>query len=171
MLKTIAKFLKILNSDAAPGQISLGFAFAMVAGFTPLMSLHNLIVLFLVLVLRVNLASFLLGLALFSTLAFALDPLFHRLGLALLTAPALEALWTTLYNSTLWRLERFNNSIVMGSLTVSLALFAPVVVMGNLLVRQYRDHVMQWVLRSRLMQAFQASKLYGYYQSVSGWEG
>lgn len=171
MFKTIAKFLKILNSDAAPGQISLGFAFAMVAGFTPLMSLHNLIVLFLVLVLRVNLASFLLGLALFSALAFALDPLFHRLGLALLTAPALEALWTTLYNSTLWRLERFNNSIVMGSLAVSLALFAPVVGMGNLLVRQYRDHVMQWVLRSRLMQAFQASKLYGYYQSVSGWGG
>ena len=46
MLKTFAKFLKILNSDAAPGQISLGFAFAMIAGLTPLMSLHNLVVLF-----------------------------------------------------------------------------------------------------------------------------
>ena len=171
MLKTIAKFLKILNSDAAPGQISLGLAFAMIAGFTPLMSLHNLIVLILVLVLRVNLSSFLLGLALFSTLAFALDPLFHRIGLAVLTAPALEGLWTTLYNSTLWRLERFNNSIVMGSLVVSLALFVPFIVIGNLLVQKYRDHLLQWILRSRVMQAFQASKLYGYYQSMSGWGG
>jgi uncharacterized protein (TIGR03546 family) len=143
----------------------------MIAGFTPLMSLHNLIVLLLVLVLRVNLSSFLLGLALFSALAFALDPLFHRIGLAVLTAPALEGLWTTLYNSTLWRLERFNNSIVMGSLIVSLALFVPFIVIGNLLVQKYREYLLQWVLRSRVMQAFRASKLYGYYQSVSGWGG
>lgn len=169
MLKTVAKFLKILNSDAEPGQISLGFAFAMIAGFTPLMSLHNLLVLLLVLFLRVNLSSFLLGLALFSALAFALDPLFHQIGLAILTLPALNGLWTTLYNSTLWRLERFNNSIVMGSLVVSLTLFVPMVVFGNVLVRKYREHVLQWVMQTRIMQAFQASKLFGYYQSVSGW--
>lgn len=169
MLKTIAKFLKILNSDAEPGQISLGFAFAMIAGFTPLMSLHNLLVLLLILFLRVNLSSFLLGLALFSTLAFALDPLFHQIGLAILTLPALSDLWTALYNSALWRLERFNNSIVMGSLIVSLALFVPMVLVGNVLVRRYREHVLQWVMRTRVMQAFQASKLFGYYQSVSGW--
>lgn len=169
MLRTVAKFLKILNSDAEPGQISLGFAFAVIAGFTPLMSLHNLIVLLFVLFLRVNLSAFLLGLALFSALAFALDPLFHRLGLAILTLPALNQFWTALYNWTLWRLERFNNSIVMGSLVVSLALFAPMVVVGNRLVVKYREHVLRWVMSSRIMQAFQASKLFGYYQSVSGW--
>ena len=169
MLQTVAKFLKILNSDAEPGQISLGFAFAMIAGFTPLMSLHNLLVLLLVLFLRVNLSAFLLGLALFSVLAFALDPLFHQIGLTILTLPALNELWTALYNLTLWRLERFNNSIVMGSLVVSLALFVPMVVAGNILVRKYREHVLQWVMRTRFMQAFQASKLFSYYQSVSGW--
>ena len=169
MLQTVAKFLKILNSDAEPGQISLGFAFAMIAGFTPLMSLHNLFVLLLVLFLRVNLSSFLLGLALFSALAFALDPLFHQIGLAILTLPALNGLWTALYNSTLWRLERFNNSIVMGSLVVSLALFVPMVAIGNLLIRKYREHVLQWVMRTKIMQAFKASKLFGYYQTVSGW--
>lgn len=169
MLRTVAKFLKILNSDAEPGQISLGFAFAMIAGFTPLMSLHNLVVLLLVLVFRVNLSAFLLGLALWTGLAYALDPLFHQVGLAVLTAPALQGLWTSLYNMTLWRLERFNNSIVMGSLVVSLVLFIPLVLIGNLLVRKYRDHVLQWVMRTRLMQAFQASKLFGYYQSATGW--
>jgi uncharacterized protein (TIGR03546 family) len=169
MLRTIAKLLKVLNSDTEPGQISLGFAFAMVAGFPPLMSLHNLLVLLFVLILRVNLSAFLLGLALCSALAFALDPLFHQIGLAILTAPALSSPWTELYNSTLWRLERFNNSVVMGSLVVSLALFVPMVLVGNALVLRYREHVLQWVMRSRIMQAFQASKLFGYYQSVSGW--
>lgn len=169
MLRTVAKFLKILNSDDDPGQITLGFAFALVAGFTPLLSLHNLAVLFLVLMLRVHLASFLLGLALFSGLAFALDPLFHRIGLAVLTSPALEGLWTALYASTLWRLERFNNSIVMGSLVVSLALFTPMVLIGNVLVRTYRERVLRWVMQTRLMQALQAGKLFGMYHSASGW--
>jgi uncharacterized protein (TIGR03546 family) len=168
-VRTLAKFLKILNSDAAPGQISLGFGFAMIAGLTPVISLHNLVVLFLVLVLRVNLSSFLLGFALFSGLSFALDPLFHRIGLTVLTAPALEGFWTALYNSTLWRLERFNNSVVMGSLIVSLSLFAPLVLIGNRLVQAYRDHILTWVKSTRLMQVFRLSKLHEYYETVSGW--
>ena len=44
MLRLIARFLKVLNSETNPGQISLGFYFAMVAGLTPLLSLHNLVV-------------------------------------------------------------------------------------------------------------------------------
>ncbi|MEJ2231585.1 MAG: TIGR03546 family protein, partial [Nitrospirales bacterium] len=123
MIKLLAKLLRVLNSETDPGQISLGLCFAMVAGLTPLLSLHNLVVLLLVLVLRVNLSAFLLGLALFTGIAYLLDPLFHSLGLAILTAPALQELWTALYQSIWWRIERFHNSIVMGSLTFSLVLF------------------------------------------------
>ncbi len=171
MLQMLASLLKVLNSETEPGQISLAFCFAMIAGFTPFWSLHNLLVLFLVLVIRVNLSAFLLGLGVFSGLAVALDPLFHRIGLAVLTAPWLEGLWTALYNSTLWRLERFNNSIVMGSLVVSLALCAPLYAALNWAVRRYRERVMQWVLKTRIMQAFTASRFYQLYQNVSGWGG
>ncbi len=125
MLTALAKLLKVLNSETDPGQISLAFCFAMVAGFTPFFSLHNLLVLLLVLVLRVNLSAFSLGTAAFSILAFALDPLFHQVGLAALTAEGLRGLWTTLYNQTLWRVERFNNSVVLGSLIASIVLFLP----------------------------------------------
>ena len=34
MLNTLAKFLKILNSETRPGQISLALAFSMIVGFT-----------------------------------------------------------------------------------------------------------------------------------------
>jgi len=171
MLRMIAKLIKVLNSDANPGQISAALGFAMIAGFTPFWSLHNLIILLLVLVLRVNLSAFLLGLAFFSGLAFGLDPLFDRLGLWVLTADALNPLWTAMYNQTLWRLERFNNTIVTGSLLTSLVLFAPLVVLSNLLIRQYRSRVMIWVQRTRFLQAIKASKFYGYYKTVSGWGG
>ncbi len=151
MIRAAIKLLRVIGSETEPGQISLGFAFALIAGFTPLVSLHNLLVLFLILVLRVNLSAFFLGLAFFSGVAYLLDPVFHRIGLAVLTAGSLEGLWTTLYNSTLWRLERFNNSIVMGSLVVSLALFVPFYLLSNQLILKYREHVLAWVQKTKLV--------------------
>src|SRR5215216_3444231 len=136
MIRMTAQLLKVLNSETEPGQISLAFCFAMVAGFTPFMSLHNLIVLFLVLVIRVNLSAFLLALAVLKAVGFALDPMFHRIGVGILTMPSLEPLWTSLYNSTIWRIEHFNNSIVMGSLVASLVLFVPLYLVSNRLIRQ-----------------------------------
>lgn len=151
MIRSVYKLLRVISSETEPGQISLGFAFALIAGFTPLLSLHNLLVLFLILVLRVNLSAFFLGLAFFSGVAYLLDPLFHRIGLAVLTAGSLEGLWTALYNSTLWRLERFNNSIVMGSLIVSLLLFVPLYLASNRLILKYREHLLAWVQKTRLI--------------------
>jgi len=171
MLKLIAKFLKILNSDAEPGQISLAFCLAMVAGLTPLLSLHNLLVLLLACLLRANLAAFFLGLLAFTGVAYLFDPLFNQLGLALLTAAPLHSLWTSLYNLTLFRLENFNNSIVMGSLVVSLVLFVPMFLLFNLLIRKYRENLLGWVMKSRLMKLFLASKLYRLYQTVTGLGG
>ncbi|MEN8135132.1 MAG: TIGR03546 family protein [Thermodesulfobacteriota bacterium] len=171
MLKLIAKFLKVLNSEAEPGQISLAFCLAMVVGLTPLMSLHNILVLFLVCVLRANLSAFLLGVFAFTGVAYLLDPLFSQLGIVLLTAGTLKSLWSSLYNITLFRLENFNNSIVMGSLVFALIVFVPMYFLFNLLITKYRDHLLRWVEKSRLMKFFLASKLYRVYKTVTGLGG
>jgi len=171
VIRAIIKLLRVLNSEAAPAQIGLALAFALIPGLTPLWSLHNLAVLLLALVLRVNLSAFLLGTAFFSGLAYLLDPLFHRVGLAVLTAPSLEGLWTGRYNSTLWRIERFNNSIVMGSLLVSLALFVPTVLALNWAIRQYRARVLARVKRLRVVQALTATKFAQMYRSYSNLGG
>jgi len=169
MIQTVANILKILNSETEPGQISLALCFAMVAGFTPFFSVHNLVIIFFILIPRVNLSTFLLGLAAFSGIAYLLDPLFHRIGLPFLLADSLQGLWTTLYNSTFWRLTRFNNSILMGSFIFSLLFFIPLYLLANFGIRQYRSQLLGWVRKSRIMQAFTASKFYSIYQSVSGW--
>jgi len=169
MLRLLANLLRVLNSESDPGQISLAFCFAMVAGLTPFWNLHNLLVLLLVLLIRVNLSAFLVGLMFFSGVAYLLDPLFNRIGLAILTTDSLEGLWTSLYHSTLWRIERFNNTIVMGSLSFSLVAFIPLYLLSNLGIRRYRAHVLAWVERTRLMQILKASRFYSLYQSVSGW--
>ena len=171
MLTILAKIFKTLNSETEPFQISLALSFAMIAGLTPLWSLHNIIVLILVLILRVNLTTFILGWLGFSGIAYILDPLFHVLGLHILTNSTLHGLWTTLYNSTLGRLSSFNNSILMGSLVISLGCFVPLFLLSNLAIKKYRERLLAWVRKSRIVQALKASKFYGIYESVSDWGG
>lgn len=160
MLKAAAKLLAVLGSGTAPGQIALGAVLGMVAGLTPLGSAHNLLVLLLLLVLRANVPAFVVVWGVTTGLAYLLDPAFHAVGLALLTAGPLEGLWTALYNVPVLRLTRFNNSIVLGSLVVSLVLVAPAyaaVVWG---VRRYRDRVLARVRSLKVVQALRASRLF-----------
>ncbi len=171
MLTILAKIFKTLNSETEPFQISLALSFAMIAGLTPLWSLHNILVLLLVLILRINLTTFMLGWLGFSGVAYVLDPLFHVFGLHILTNNSLHGLWTALYNSPLWRLSNYNNSILMGSLVISLGLFVPLFFLSNLVISKYREHILAWVMKSRIVQVLKASKFYSIYQSVSEWGG
>jgi uncharacterized protein (TIGR03546 family) len=167
-LNALAKLLKVLNSETDPGQIALGICFAMIVGLTPLWSPHNLLILFLLLVLRVNLSAFLVAFPLFSGIAYAIDPLSSALGLRILTAPALEGLWTALYNTVPGRLEAFNNSITMGSGIVTLVLFVPVYLAATRLILGYRERILAWVQKTKLMQMLKTSRFYEIYSSISG---
>jgi len=167
MIQLVANLLKLLNSEAEPAQISLALCLSMVLGFTPLFSLHNLIILFAVCVVKVNLSAFLLGWAVFSGIAWLGDPLFHGLGNWILTLPALEGLWTALYNISLFRLARFINTVVMGSLISALVLFVPLLLVFNRLITAYRDKLLALVNKSRLMQIFKASKIYDVYKALA----
>lgn len=171
MIELIAKTLKVLNSETDPGQISLAFCLAMVMALTPLFSVHNLLVLLAALVLRVNLSTFSVVWIVLSAVAYALDPLFHKIGLAVLTAEGLKSMWTGLYNTAWFRPAHLNNTIVMGSLLVSLAAFIPIFIIIKALVRKYREHLLAWVHNTRVMKFFKASKLYEVYQTISGFGG
>jgi uncharacterized protein (TIGR03546 family) len=171
MITSIAKLLSILNSETEPSQISLAFAFSMAAGLTPFFGIHNLVVFLLVLVLRVNLSAFLLGTALFSALAYALDPIFHIIGLKLLTWDAMRGTWTQMYDIPIFKVARFNNTIFMGSIVSAIILFVPFVLAGNLFIRKYRKHILSYVEKTRIVQAWRATSMYRMYQSYRDLRG
>ncbi len=150
MLGQITRLIKALNSEVAPEQISLAISFAMIAGLTPFWSLHNIVVLFLVMILRVNMAAFFAGVGLFSLLAYLLDPFFHQFGYFILKLDALNGIWTSMYNSTVWRLEHFNNTIVMGSLMFSLLAFFPLYLASLWAIKRYRAQFMVWIKKLKL---------------------
>ena len=168
MLDMLAKLLKALNAEGSPTQISLGFAAGLIVGLTPLWSLHNVLLVFLVFLLRINLSAFFLSFAVFSGIAYLADPVMDNIGKALLTSPALHGTWTDLYQQDLWRLAHFNNTLTLGSLISAVVLALPLVFVSNFLVKKYREHVLSLVRKSKLMQMLKASRFYRIYDGLAG---
>lgn len=166
MLNALAKLLKLLNSDASPNQLALAIAFAMFAAFTPFIGLHNLALLFVVCVFRINLSAFFMAFAGFSLLAFAVDPLSIYIGERLLTAPSLLSLWTEMYQSDIWRALMFNHTLMLGSALLSALLWLPTWWLGRRLILSYRERFMQWFTQLKITQLAKASKLFQLYQAI-----
>ncbi len=159
MITQILKILRVLASEDSPMQISMAIALALVMGLTPLFSLHNLLVLIILLSFRINLGAFLLAWAFFSGLAYLLDPMFHNLGMTILQHSALQNMWTEMYNSAFWRLTSFNNTIVMGSFVAAMLAFIPMLLILNFLIRRYRSHVLVFLKKSKLVTWMQSSRM------------
>ena len=166
MIKTILKLVKALHSDTNPYQLSVGFALGMIMGLTPFFGVHTWVLIAIVLLLKINIAMFLASWGVFSGIAYLLDPAFDSLGHAVLTAPALEGLWTAMYNSPFWRTTRFNHSIMMGSLLVSLVALVPVAIVVKILVVNYRERVLKYVMKSKLVTFLKGTKFFRLYNSV-----
>jgi len=164
LLKLLQSLIKTLNSDGTPGQIAAGIALGAAFGLTPLVNLHNLLVLSLALVLNVSIGGVFLGWSLFVPVGFALDPLFHRLGSALLGSPVLAPLWTSLANTPGVPLTNFNNTVVLGSFFGWLALWLPIFFLARWLVATYRATIYERLKKTRFFKAVAASKLYNLYQ-------
>lgn len=167
MLTAIAKLLKVLNSEDNPAQVALALVFALIMGLTPLMSPHNFLILLLVLVLRVNLSFFLLSFVFFSGLAYLLDPLSVGLGERILQAESLKALWTALYQSSFWRFMAYNNTLVMGSLCLSLILALPLYWAVIWAITNYREKLRAKMAQTRLMLFVKSTRLFSLYSSLN----
>ncbi len=168
LLKLIQQLVAALNSEGTPGQVAAGIALGAVFGLTPLMNLHNLVLFGLALILNVSMAGVFLGWAVFVPVGFALDPLFNSVGMALLGAPSLRGLWTTLYNVPVVPFTNFNNTVVLGSFVVWVVAFVPFFFLFRWLVARYRAVVYERLKKMRIFQIITASKLYTTYRSISG---
>jgi uncharacterized protein (TIGR03546 family) len=164
LLKLLQSLVKTLHSDGTPGQVAAGIALGASLGLTPLINVHNLVVVALICVFNVSVGGALLGWALFVPLGFALDPVFHRVGRELLVGtPALVDTWTTWFNAPVVPYTNFNNTIVLGSVTVWLVLAVPIYFAARYAVVRYRATIGERVRQSRFYQAVTASRAYNVY--------
>lgn len=141
MFKFFRKLFKALNSSGKSWQLSAAIVLAMFAGFLPMSSLILLAILFLALIFNINFGLFLLFSAIFSGIGYLFDPIFESIGYAVLTSDALQGLFTTLYNSALFRWSSFNYTLVTGSLVVSALLAIPMLLILNRFITLYRVEI------------------------------
>jgi uncharacterized protein (TIGR03546 family) len=166
VLKFLQSLVKALNSDGTPGQVAMGMAVGLAFGLTPLLSLHNVLVLTVAMLTTVSFPGVMFGWAVATPVGFMLDPLFDRVGLALLTHDALAPLWLWVVNTPVVSLGRLNNTIVLGSLVVWLLALVPAFLLFRVLVVRYREQVFARLSRMRVFQVLKASKLWSFYRMM-----
>ncbi|MDH5234391.1 MAG: TIGR03546 family protein [Gemmatimonadota bacterium] len=164
LLKFLQTMISALNSEGTPGQIAAGMALGLCFGLTPLVSLHNVLVLAVAMLTTVSFPGVMLGWAIAVPVGFMLDPLFDRVGMVLLTTDALTPLFVWIVNTPVVSLSRLNNTIVLGSLVSWLVLLVPSYVLFRFLVARYRRDLYARLERSRAFQVVKASKIWNVYQ-------
>lgn len=131
-----------LSTSETPRQLALGLACGVVLGLVPK---GNLLAVALATVLfgtRVSLATGMLAALAVSLVASFLDPFTHTVGHYVLTRSALLPLWRSIYQLPFAAWTSFNNTVVMGSLVVSLATFYPVYRVSLVVFVRHRQRVL-----------------------------
>jgi uncharacterized protein (TIGR03546 family) len=166
ILKFLSTLFKALNSDGTPGQVGMGMAVGLCFGLTPLVSMHNLVVLAIAMLTTMSFPGVFLGWALATPIGFLLDPLFHKIGMAILTNESFAPFFTWVVNTPVVALSRLNNSVVLGSLVFWIVVLMPSFFLFRVLVRRYRADVYAHVQKWRIVQVVKGSKIYQTYEML-----
>ena len=123
----------------------------MIIGLTPLASFHNLIILILILVLRVNVGMAILSFMIFSGVAYLDASQFHQFGIWLLELEGMQGTYTSMYDIEWIAMTRFYNTVVIGSLVSSMILLVPVFFLVRYGVVQYREKIHERVKKWKII--------------------
>ena len=160
MIRQVLKVFKALNSNEKPWQLSLGLAFGGIIGLMPLWTPHNILLLFLAFIINLNFALLLVGFFFFSGIAYILDPLFHQIGLSVLTSEEMQSFWNGFFSNPVFLFDRLNNTLVMGSLIFSVVSAIPLFFLINLLIRKYREHLMEMFEKIPFLNSLKLAKAF-----------
>jgi uncharacterized protein (TIGR03546 family) len=162
-LRPLRLLIQGLLTSSTPRQISMGLAMGMVVGLVPKGNLLAIVLGMILAASRVNLAIAAASAVLFTLIGVFLDPVFDRVGTWLLRMPALQQFWTDLYNTPVMPWTDFNNSVVLGSLTVGLLMVWPVHRLSLPWIAEYSvvvtDYVRKWWITRLLMGAEWSSRI------------
>jgi uncharacterized protein (TIGR03546 family) len=163
LLKQLFGFFKLLHSENGDTQIAWGLALGFILGMTPALSLQSLLVFLMLFFFRIQIGAAFIAAFFFKFVAFLLDPLFHVIGHKVLHLPALQDVYTQLYNMPIIPFTRFNNTIVMGAAVLSILLTPVIFILSKKMVAKYRESVVQRFQNSKLFKVWTKTSLYQWY--------
>lgn len=125
-LRPLHYLWKALKGESSPNQIAWAMALGMLVGLIPKGNLTAWAFGFVLFGLRVNLGAGLLTAIIFTSLNSLFDPLSHGIGLRLLSLQKMQQLLVRLHDAPLVPWLALNNTVVLGSTVLGLALCYPV---------------------------------------------
>ena len=163
MLTILVKLLKALNSEQSPGQLAVAISLAIIMGFTPLLSLHNLFIVLIALWFRVNLSLLIISYPLFALIGYLLSPIFESIGLSILQMPSLLPLWESFFNTLIGRWSNFYYAGVMGSFVVGLIAAIIMFPLIKSAVTVYRHSWLKRIEQFKVTKMLKASRFWQLY--------
>jgi uncharacterized protein (TIGR03546 family) len=161
LLRPFRWFFKTLVVVDTPHQLAFGLALGVLVGLVPKGNLLAVGLIVILCSLRVNLGSGLLSAFACSWAGELLDPITDKIGVFLLKHEQLQPLWTQLYDTSVVPWTNFNNTIVLGSFVLGLALFVPVYFGSRPIFAIFMPRLSAWVKRFHLASLLMGGKLTG----------
>jgi uncharacterized protein (TIGR03546 family) len=152
-IRPLRLLAKALTQQDSPRQVAHGVALGALVGLVPKDNLTAIALMTVLCAARLNLGAGLLSAFAFSWIGLLVDPLSHRLGLWLLQQESLAAGWTWLYNLPVVPWTRFNNTVVLGSFVIGLALYYPLLRLSEPLIARVKPRLEERLRRYRVVQA------------------
>lgn len=163
-LRMLKDLLISLQGGKDPRHLAAGFALGAALGLVPKGNLMAAVFFLLFFALRVDKTMAMISASIFTGFGYAADGLAHRLGWALLKAPALKGLWTALYDLPIVPLTRFNNTVVLGNLVLGLILFVPLYLAFLKALEFYDSNLRGYIESLPLVKAVKGWSWYDKYQ-------
>jgi uncharacterized protein (TIGR03546 family) len=160
-LRPVRFLAQALVLETTPRQLAWGFALGMMIGLIPKGNLIAVALMTLFCALRINVAAGTAAIFLFSWVGMLLDLVSHRLGHSLLTTAALQPVWTSLYNLNLVPWTAFNNTVVLGSTLIGLALLLPVYALMRPLFDKFAPQWAEHLKKYRIVNLLRGGELAG----------
>lgn len=152
LIRPIRFLAKALTAECSSRQLALGFAMGLVIGLVPKGNLIAILLMAILSASKVNLGAGMLTAFLCSWLGPFVDPVTHRIGLAVLTSRPLQPLWIALSDLPLASWSRYNNTVVLGSLILGLILFYPAYRLSKPLFARHAPQISDKLRRFRVVQ-------------------
>jgi len=166
MLTILVKLFKALNSEQSPNQLAIAVSLAAILGLTPFLSLHNIVILFIALIFRINLTLLIVSYPLFALIGYLLSPFFNQIGSSLLQSVALTEFWTAFFNTLVGRWSNFYYSGVMGSFVVAIILAIILYPLSRLMIVAYRDKWLDKINQMHLVKLLKTSRFWQLYNQT-----
>ncbi|MFD2168005.1 TIGR03546 family protein [Thalassotalea euphylliae] len=167
MLTLIAKLFQALHSENSTRQIALAISLAFIFALSPLASAQAIFILFIVLIIRVHLASFIVAITVFEGVRVLLNTTIISTGESLLTNDGLHGFFSSLYQFDWFKLAQLHHTFNLGALVVGVLVAIPLYFVAKILIEKYRVHIKAFFEKLAIVKTLKATRVFTLYQQLS----